>query len=100
MKRVAAEKQFTRRAARDETILGATRGQTRLLVCVLLLVASLCLANCNLVAGEQQTGNSNDEQLTIESRAKSTNDDLAAAMNYLEKLENLDKYWSEKARPR
>ena len=45
-----------------------------------------------------------EEQLTIESRqAKeqaASENELADTIKYLEKLEKLDKYWSEVARPR
>ena len=44
------------------------------------------------------------EQLTVESRqlkdSPSGDNELADTMKYLEKLEKLDQYWSEVARPR
>lgn len=70
----------------------------------LVRLAACCLAAALLVVLALSPPVECQEQLTVESRqAKeqaASENELADTIKYLEKLEKLDKYWSEVARPR
>lgn len=70
----------------------------------LLWLAACCLAATLLLGLALGPLAECQEQLTVESRqAKeqaASENELADTIKYLEKLEKLDKYWSEVARPR
>lgn len=68
------------------------------------LALAACLLAMVLVLFEPPVVRAEEEQLTVASRqqkeALASENELADTINYLQKLEKLDEYWSERARPR